>query len=421
MALFFDGWGYSPGVNAPLYSASAKYLYYGSGAIYEMVAPAVTPPPLTPNPPAPYWYRYAPNYNSGGGFAQSRTLGVSDQWIIGLDLVVGYPLPIGAEGVIFRLESGPATNSTYAPNANTQLLVTIAPDGILRFYQWASGLMDGTDAGRGLRLYVTPDPPALPNDGLTSTYIEIKVQFGPHGSLEVHYNDAAVITLSNTNIGNSTLGWPDRFSFYWKGVSNNGVSWANVYASTGALDSGGNPQGFKGPCRVTSHRFTSNERQTWTRNTGASDVACINENPADGDATYIEGTSGQEELFATGKMPCFGRILGVSLCAMGRRSVAGHVARTSYVCRQDPVGHAETTLQLATDWADGYAINQTPPSEYSLRNAGERWTDGEIEQAWWGLYAAGPGTARVTQMWVEKLTSLRNVPYQCGQLGSYSY
>jgi hypothetical protein len=46
------------------------------------------------------------------------------------------------------------------------------------------------------------------------------------------------------------------------------------------------------------------------------------------------------------------------------------------------------------------------------------WTDGDIEKALWGL-SSGAGKSRVTMLWIEKLVSLRNVPYQCGQISSY--
>ena len=65
---------------------------------------------------------------------------------------------------------------------------------------------------------------------------------------------------------------------------------------------------------------------------------------------------------------------------------------------------------------NGYTVKQV----ISQSNAGATWVDGAIENAWWGVQA-GVGASVVTQLVLEKVTTRRNLPYQCGQLGSYCY
>ncbi len=50
--------------------------------------------------------------------------------------------------------------------------------------------------------------------------------------------------------------------------------------------------------------------------------------------------------------------------------------------------------------------------------SGATITDGAIQNAWWGVQAAS-GTPFATQVFLEKVTTRRAVPFDCGQIGSY--
>ena len=50
--------------------------------------------------------------------------------------------------------------------------------------------------------------------------------------------------------------------------------------------------------------------------------------------------------------------------------------------------------------------------------SGATITDGAIQNAWWGV-SAQSGTPFATQVFLEKITTRRAVPFTCGQIGSY--
>ena len=65
------------------------------------------------------------------------------------------------------------------------------------------------------------------------------------------------------------------------------------------------------------------------------------------------------------------------------------------------------------NWACLQAIVET-----DLAAGSGNWTDGDIGRAWWGAGLTS-GSANFTQIYLEKLVSLRTVPFNCGNLGSY--
>ena len=83
---------------------------------------------------------------------------------------------------------------------------------------------------------------------------------------------------------------------------------------------------------------------------------------------------------------------------------------------------ANAALAINTDIGGFQTLN----NDYAVFQAlvfrnpatGDVWTDGAMESALWGLSHAA-GVSRVTMLWIDKLQTLYNVPFNCGQVGSY--
>ncbi len=353
-----------------------------------------------------------------------------NKWFVGFDLFISSQQAAG-NFVFLRFEAPSTNNDATATNTQTQLLLRIegsnAAGWKLAFFNWVgSGGMDGTNANPGIRILGTSSP-TLQTDKWY--YIELVLQFGLNGNLELWVDDAQSFAMPNLNLGNSLVpNPPDRYSFYWSNFGTGGYAFTSFYLADAANDSLGNAQQRLGPCRVVTVLPNADQQTFWNTNGGGNGYGRVNEHPHDGDSTYIYASSNQHEWLSVGPAPCFGRILGVTLNAIGRRQQVGNASPTALQVRATPFA-ADTTLLGATDWTNSYSRDASgavcalfsPVSDYSLRNVGAYWTDGDIEAAWWGLLAAGPGVARVTQVWVEKLVSLRTVQYSCGQLGTYVF
>ena len=112
---------------------------------------------------------------------------------------------------------------------------------------------------------------------------------------------------------------------------------------------------------------------------------------------------------------CYGLILGVAWNA----------------CLEEPSSLGQS-LMVIPNPSNGTSFNLGPgqlattPS-YTVVQAvcevrpdtGALWTDPVLTDSWWGIQNSA-GFPRVTQLVLEKITSTRSVPYNCGQ-GSYSY
>ncbi len=180
-----------------------------------------------------------------------------------------------------------------------------------------------------------------------------------------------------------------------------------------------------GPCRIMSGPPTGDAFLDggWVRNTGASDSFCVSEfvnslhGAPDYDFTYLDGTASCADLFNVATMACVGRILGVGLNGVFRGAPP---ASTALLCKPIPAMGAAISIGggsppgNGTDWEVLQGISET-----DLATGGNNWTDGDIGRAWWGA-GLSSGSAHFTQLYLEKLVSLRAVSFDCGNLGSYA-
>ena len=223
----------------------------------------------------------------------------------------------------------------------------------------------------------------------------------------LYLNDALLLSGTANTL---SLGMPDRVNVCNQGVGGagfNGVAFDNVYIGDTRL----------GPARVTTLLPISDAAGVWGAVPGPTRFSAVDDrfgDPSgypDGDSSYISPTTGSQ-LFTVGATdgtpsPCYGRVLGVmvNVCLSGSGSVDVIVVQQS----------TPTTVGTITA-TGGYHTRQVfvPLSLVS----GTFWNDAEINGTFWGLGNASG--VRVTQMFLEKVVSLRNVPYSCGG-GSYSF
>jgi hypothetical protein len=132
----------------------------------------------------------------------------------------------------------------------------------------------------------------------------------------------------------------------------------------------------------------------------------------DGDYSYISPVAlSSPQYFTFPGSPCYGRVLGVNVCQCFRGASSSSTCDamlfdqgTQYNLGSNVVNGGYHTCQVF--------VGLSPAT-------GTYLTDAEISNNLWGALTTSPGLM-LTQMFLEKITSLRNVPYSCGS-GSYSF
>ena len=358
----------------------------------------------------------------------AHVIGSMAHWTVGLAFC---PVLDGAtSAVFFRLE-GTQTGYTDAnlPNSSTQFSVFCDTDGTLKFYSGGNGI----ESDRGTLLYSATAGQKLTSGAWTYLEFDITLSATGSGSLTVMRDDVLFCSLTSQTIG---TGSADRFAIR-KGQNAYGTAlWsiADVYVADSLL----------GPCRVTAFPMATDAiPQGFTRAgtvVNATNVQQIDEwsyavgftDIPDGDRTAVENDNGAvTDLYYPKNVPCYGKILAIAanmtcrslsgsptlqvLCRQGatRYTVAGplSVPLGCYLAAVTGIVPPGTGNAL---YAQLQAIQQYQPKDNSA------WSDIDVQNAAWGMQAGGTGIARVTAFSLEKLVSMRNVPYQCAG-GSYSF
>ena len=212
-------------------------------------------------------------------------------------------------------------------------------------------------------------------------------------------NTLGYSAFSSFNLCNQTVG----------GASFNGSQFDNVYAADSRL----------GPCRVTTMLPAADISGLWLPTPGPTKYQMVYDSQGDpngypdGDASYIAPPSlNAPQWFTLQNSPCYGLNLAVVLnicfrCTSGAGSCEALVLQMSSVNNMG-------TLFLGGPYHTLQAIAQASFA------TGNNFTDAEINGSYWGVSTTGSMDLRVTQMFLEKVVSLRNVPFNCGA-GSYSF
>jgi hypothetical protein len=194
-----------------------------------------------------------------------------------------------------------------------------------------------------------------------------------------------------------------------------------------------------GPCKVKCYTFTADQFIQWglPLPTAAHFSSCfeaISEVPGsfptsdleapDGNASYLLApTSSTEDLFGIASVDCYASILGIALSACVQISGDGFI---TFIVRPNPSNGRDIAIPtIAALVPNRYGVQQAI-TEVDLGNdsgsyvGSGPWLDGHIQNAWWGINALEAGIS-LTQLVLEKITTRRPVPFQCGKLGSYSF
>lgn len=222
----------------------------------------------------------------------------------------------------------------------------------------------------------------------------------------------------------------DRFTHRWEALGARGINLDDYYildtvAGDGMVDR-------LGPVRVTGLQVTADaSKGNWTPSTGTTltpveaDVPVPGGQSPDGDLTYMSpGSAADVALFNLFTSPCFGRVLAVVLNACGRK-VTGSPTFDAVVRSRTGL-HQIGSTQLAFATPGHYFNLPATMDDYFTYqkimalspDSGTYWTDREITTDAWGVRSTG--SQRMTQIYLEKLTTLAAVPYDCGQ-ASYGF
>lgn len=270
-------------------------------------------------------------------------------------------------------------------------------------------------------------------------FLELVMTFGATIGYEIYYNDTLVpkqgggnMVDSNLSLGSSAL--PDRLTHLRTqepGGSFTGIAFDNYYICDAQSDGTIFNQRL-GPLRITTLSPASDATVQWTRNAGSSNFVAVDDIPnvaasaPDGNITMLTPNAVSAlALFGLAKSPCFGLNLGVALnlCA---RPISG--SPTIRMVSRGPDGVVQ--LGLSTVVNPGTIQNQAPAvagfhtyQAYAPLNSatGQPWNDAQIDGLAWGAQCdPSVTTLQLTQVYMEKLTSLRSSPFDCGQ-ASYSF
>ncbi len=341
----------------------------------------------------------------------TKVLSGRSRWVAGFGFrPIGIGIGDSPESIFFRIEDGGATDIPNGENPNTQLSVLLDADSKLRFYSAGKG----GNSHPGNLLYVS----TMQFDPANRVYLEIDVTFGTSGEIHVYVDDVLLFEQLNVNIGQGSTvpRQPDRFTLKLEHFGTEGVRFTDLYIANERL----------GPVRVSPWFFTAQAAaEHWIPKTPGLNVDQVKDHPIvisgniandtpDGDVTYIESSNpGDRDVYLPGPIACFGLNLAVAvnICA---RLTAGSPSLQAVLLQ----GATETSVGASQPAAANYGILQGM-IQLSPRT-GVEFTDLELQTSGWGATLSGSGTARITAIWIEKVTSLRAVPYSCG-VGSYVY
>lgn len=310
----------------------------------------------------------------------------------------------GAPGIhIVRYEAGGATlvnpgNFNDGTNATTSLMLELMPDNSLSVWTGPGG----TPNFPGSLLWNSLGTYLVPND--TWIYIELSIDTTA-GSWALYIDDV----LLQTQTGVSLPAGIDRYSFTSFTFESHQID--DHYCTDGER---------LGPCRVTGFapNFQSTHQWAPLNDTNLSQVQEFGnragKNTPDDNTSYVwANAAGTKDLYGFAAPACYGRILAIALNADGS-AIAGSPS-VNFVVK---VASTEYAAGFSDAYIGGYTIRQG----LSLLNPSTAtyWSDAEITGALFGFTFAGSGELRITQWMLEKLVSLRAVPYNCGQ-GSYSF
>jgi hypothetical protein len=339
--------------------------------------------------------------NSGGGVGQSFDVVIGTQDTIGAHMDYQPTSPLfSIEWLIFK--NGGAPILAFALNSVTGQMKIFGPGGSLigtTVYAFTAGVWAN---------------------------LQVLANFGTNGSVAIYVNGANALSQPSIPVNFGTL-LPDRVGFCAQGyILDNYVVWDGQPG-----DFFGNA--MPGPMQIAPLPPTADVATNWVPNVSGdtctqmvNDLVGVASGSPDGDLTVIfPGT--QNQMFTMTAAQCFGLVLGVTMNTvirafesfdsvdflingMGGSGVVGGATINfpSYV--NDP-GLGPNNIGLYQVYQITLGVSP---------NTGTQFTDAEINGDEWGFGCLPSYHLQVTQFYLEKITSLAGLPFNCGG-GSYSF
>lgn len=342
-----------------------------------------------------------------GNQLYTRVLDLQADWAIGMNIMPFYQVgssPLWAQNKFLQFSSPSAAVIAF----EIQTSGTIA-------------VISGGNGTTGTGTLIAQTSNTFPV-GSWSGYLEFTIT---GTTVEIWLDDAKILSCTVPSLGS-----PDRWAIGNQNGSTFGVNarpffgmtYANIYVLDGQGSAPWNAR--LGPVRITTLSPAADAQGNYniTPNTITTRFGAVDDLfPADGngspdfDHSYISPvTIGDRQYFTFRSPNCFGLILGVMVNMCFRGSTGSTTCDARIIQGANDILIGTTTVTLASGM---YATRQAFIAQSPATST--NFTDGEIAGALWGIGTGSPGLI-FTQMFLEKIVSLRASPFNCGQ-SSYSY
>lgn len=248
------------------------------------------------------------------------------------------------------------------------------------------------------------------------TWYYFEIRYVRNSTIEIWVDDV----LDTSGSPHSTGVSPDTVTWRWANFGGSGWRLDDIY-----IAEGGGSGDRLGPVWIGSWYMAADTILRYSRmapggySSNAQAIADrfgVTIAAPDDDTSYVQAIIANDIDYYTVNRAAFcrGKILALIANLVAKDGGGGDPTLTPMI-RANPSVANDTVIGSFAALTGSYAAYQT----FSLLDPdGNVWTDGKIEAAFVGIKASTI-TARITMFWVEKLASLRNIPYSCGNLGSY--
>lgn len=330
------------------------------------------------------------------GFETFGAVGRSGQALID-DLMVKYPTSnsLATNNVLVAGRNGGVAYDMYGAACNLEVLLNYQPTWIIGFAFKAASVgsplaivtLARNSVGYAqcsLRINASERLEVYSNTSILATgatvlqpgqwyYIEWKVTVADSGAAEVRINGVTDISASGIDTKASSSADANVIVFN----SGGGDGLDDIYIADGT----GTFNDFQGEVTITA-LFPSADSgvMEWTPSEGTDHYAAIDENPSDGDTTYLSAnTQGQQDLFDysdLGSVP--GDILGIQVNTRARTESAAYtlvpVVQSNITSQNLPSVSVTSTSYRET----GSVLEQDP-------HIGAAWTESALSAAQFGF------------------------------------
>jgi hypothetical protein len=262
--------------------------------------------------------------------------------------------------------------------------------------------------------------PGTTGDPTSGVWRSIEILYDVSGDIKIYIDDVLDIDMNVTTSNHQ----PDRVRFFWENIGTYGYQ-VDDFAVKTTNGGGGAASLREGPVRINNWLLGKDEVTGWGRVGAASNAACMHDHygvtgtAPDGDSTFVQVTIPAKDLYTlTPLKSCTGKILAVGTVLVAKLISGSPSIRT--ISRIDPTNSLSYAIGLDHALLVPYTIFHGY-ADLSPRT-GIAWTDGEVENALWGVESLGSGISRATMVSIEKVQLIdRTVAFNCGGTGSYAF